>query len=392
MPDDFGSDDIYLDHAATTPCDPRVIAAMTPYFGEKFGNPSSVYRLGQEARAAVDTARLQVARVLHCAPEEIIWAGGATEADNFAIKGVMSAARRRVSRPHLITTGIEHHAVLHAAERLRELAAQVTVLPVSETGIVSADEVAAAVRPETVLVSIMLANNECGAIPPVADIAKAKTQRGILVHTDAVQASGSLSLDVRELGVDLLVISAHKCYGPKGIGVLYARTGVELDPLLDGGGQESGRRGGTENVPGIVGCGLAVEQADLLRDRYLAHCTAVRNNLFDEIRRLIPDAQLNGPEFGKDRLPNNLSLWIPGLQGETLVLAMDIEGVAISAGSACTTGRTEPSHVLLAMGLGDDRARSSVRLTVGRSTTPEAAREAAQRLATCISRVRALAN
>jgi len=390
MSDKESSDDIYLDHAATTPCDPRVFDAMRPYFSERFGNPSSIYRLGQEARAAIDTARAQASRVLGCDPGEIIWTSGATEADNLAIKGVLAAAMRRFAHPHLITIGIEHHAVLHAAEHMRLLGAEVTLVPVGPDGIVRVDDIIAAVRPETVMVSVMLANNECGAIQPVAEIARAMRDRGVLVHTDAVQATGSLPINVDDLGVDLLVASAHKCYGPKGAGFLYARSGIAMDVVMDGGGQESGRRGGTENVPGIVGCGMAIEQAELLRERYVRHCSEMRDALLSEILTRLPDVELNGPPLGPLRLPNNLNISIPGVQGETIVLAMDLEGVAISAGSACTTGRTEPSHVLLAMGMSDERARSSIRMTVGRGTTRPMVTTAAERLARCVVRVREL--
>lgn len=384
------SDDIYLDHAATTPCDPRVFNAMRPYFSERFGNPSSIYRLGQEARAAIDTARAQASRVLGCDPAEIIWTSGATEADNLAIKGVLAAAMRRFAHPHLITIGIEHHAVLHAAEHMRLLGAEVTLVPVGPDGIVRVADIIAAVRPETVMVSVMLANNECGAIQPVAEIARAMRNRGVLVHTDAVQATGSLPINVNDLGVDLLVASAHKCYGPKGAGLLYARSGIAMDVVMDGGGQESGRRGGTENVPGIVGYGMAIEQAELLRERYVRHCSEMRDALLSEILTRLPDVELNGPPLGPLRLPNNLNISIPGVQGETIVLAMDLEGVAISAGSACTTGRTEPSHVLLAMGMSDERARSSIRMTVGRGTTRPMVTAVAERLARCVVRVREL--
>ncbi len=384
------SDDIYLDHAATTPCDPRVFNAMRPYFSERFGNPSSIYRLGQEARAAIDTARAQASRVLGCDPAEIIWTSGATEADNLAIKGVLAAAMTRFAHPHLITIGIEHHAVLHAAEHMRLLGAEVTLVPVGPDGIVRVADIIAAVRPETVMVSVMLANNECGAIQPVAEIARAMRNRGVLVHTDAVQATGSLPINVNDLGVDLLVASAHKCYGPKGAGLLYARSGIAMDVVMDGGGQESGRRGGTENVPGIVGCGMAIEQAELLRERYVRHCSEMRDALLSEILTRLPDVELNGPPLGPLRLPNNLNISIPGVQGETIVLAMDLEGVAISAGSACTTGRTEPSHVLLAMGMSDERARSSIRMTVGRGTTRPMVTAVAERLARCVVRVREL--
>jgi cysteine desulfurase len=388
------SDTIYLDHAATTPVDPAVLEAMLPFFSERFGNPSSIYQLGQEARAAVDSGRLRMARVLGCEPAEVIFTSGATESDNLALRGVAWAARFAQgwggSAPHIVTTAIEHHAVLHCAQALERQGFMVTVVPPDREGIVRPEAVVAAMRPETCLVSVMYANNETGAIQPIRAIAALARERGIPVHTDAVQAAGSLSLDVDALGVDLLSLSAHKFYGPKGVGALYVRRGIAIDFQHVGGGQEQGRRGGTENVPGVVGMGTALERADAWRDAYARHCASLRDRLRSGILEAIPDAVVNGPHDAERRLPNNLNVSIPGVQGEMLLLSLDVLGIAASAGSACTTGNTEPSHVLQSMGLSEDACRSALRLTVGRGNTAEQMDEAVVALAEAVSRARAL--
>ncbi len=388
-------DTIYLDHAATTPVDAEVLAVMLPYFSERYGNPSSVYRLGQEARAALDRARASVARVLGCRPGEILFTSGATEANNLALKGVAWQCRLDQGSPepppHVVTTAVEHHAVLHAAQALEEQGFAVTYVPCDEDGIVSPDAVAAAIRPETCLVSVMYANNEVGAVQPIAEIAAVARERRVPVHTDAVQAGGSLPLKVDELGVDLLALSAHKFYGPKGVGLLYVRHGTSIAYQQAGGGQEGGRRGGTENVPLIVGLAAALEKADWLRDAYNARCAGLRDRLLDGIRDAIPDAEVNGPRDPARRLPNNLNIAVPGVQGETVLLGLDMEGVAASAGSACTTGNSEPSHVLRAMGLSDERCRASLRFTVGRDNRSEEIDEAVDILAETVARARDLA-
>jgi cysteine desulfurase len=393
--DAIHSDDtIYLDHAATTPVDPDVLAAMLPYFSVHFGNPSSIYRLGQDGRAALDEARIAVAHVLACQPAEIVFTGGATESDNLALKGVAwhrRLARPDASPPHVITTTVEHHAVLHAAEELARQGFAVTFVACDRDGIVSPSAIAAAIRPETCLISVMYANNEVGAIQPSAAIAEVANRHGIPFHTDAVQAAGLLPLRVDELGVDLLSLSAHKFYGPKGVGLLYVRRGTPIHFQQDGGGQEGGRRGGTENVPGIVGLAAALARADHSRDAYAARCAGLRDRLFAGVRRTIPDVELNGPADPERRLANNLNLAIPGIQGETVLLALDMEGVAASAGSACTTGNTEPSHVLRAMGLSDEICRASLRFTVGRGNTAEEIDEAVETLGDVVARVRSLA-
>lgn len=387
------SDTIYLDHAATTPVDPRVIDAMLPYFGDRPGNPSSIYQLGQEGRAGIDRARAAVARILGAQPAEILFTGGATESDNLALSGV--AWRRRLDHPdepfpHIVTTTTEHHAVLHAAQWLERLGFSVTYVPSDRDGFVSPDSIARAIRPETCLVSVLYANNEVGTIQPVAEIGQIARDLGIPFHVDATQAPGLLPLNVDLLNADLLSLSAHKFYGPKGVGVLYVRRKIPIAYQQHGGGQEGGRRGGTENVPGIVGLSVALELAELGRPAYVEHCLRLRNQLYTGILDRIEDVELNGPSDWGQRLPSNLNISIRGVQGETVLLSLDMQGVAASAGSACTTGNSEPSHVLLAMGLSEDRARSSLRFTVGRSNTPEQIDEAVDVLAETVERLRSM--
>ncbi len=387
-------DTIYLDHAATTPVDPEVVAAMLPYFTARFGNPSSIYRLGQEGRAALDRARDTVAGVLNCQPAEIIFTSGASESDNLALKGV--AWQRRLRQPdgpppHVVTTRIEHHAVLHSAEDLERQGFAVTYVPCDAEGFVGVEDVAAALRPETCLISVMYANNEVGAIQPIAEIGALARSRGIPFHTDAVQAAGALPIDVEALHVDLLALSAHKFYGPKGVGLLYVRRGTPIAFQQQGGGQESGRRGGTENVPLVVGMAVALEKADRLRDAYNVHCAALRDRLLAGIMEAIPEAAINGPRDSSRRLANNLNAAIPGVQGETVLLSLDMQGIAASAGSACTTGNSEPSHVLRAMGLPEERCRASLRFTIGRDTTAEEIDETVEVLADAVARVRQFA-
>ena len=388
-------DTIYLDHAATTPLDPEVLSAMLPYFTERFGNPSSIYQLGQESRAAIDQARGACVRVLGCEPGEIIFTSGATESDNLALRGVAWGARLTLpesdAMPHIVTTAIEHHAVLHTAQSLEQQGFSATYVAPDSRGIVDPGAIAAAVRPETCLISVMYANNESGAIQPLQDIAAVARDRGIPFHTDAVQAAGTLPLHVDALGVDLLSLSAHKFYGPKGVGLLYVRRGTLLEFQQKGGGQEQGRRGGTENVPGIVGLGMALERADRWRDAYADHCARLRDRLADGLFAAIPDATLNGPPDPALRLPNNLNVTIPGVQGETLLLSLDVLGVAASAGSACTTGNTEPSHVLRAMGLSDDACRSALRFTIGRSNTEDQIDDTIDALGESVDRAQSLA-
>jgi len=388
------TDVIYLDHAATTPLDPDVLRAMMPYLVGDFGNPSSVYGLGQTGHAALDLARTTIASVLNCTAAELIFLGGATESANLALSGVAWAARRRDPDgpwPHIVTTTVEHSAVLETARWLEELGFGLTLVPCDAEGIVSPAAVAVAVRPETCLVSVMLANNEVGTIQDIPAIAAICQERGVPLHCDATQAAGSLAVEVEQLGVDLLTLSAHKFYGPKGVGLLYVRNGTEIAWQQRGGGQEGGRRGGTENVAGIMGMAIALDRAERFRPAYAAHCTALRDRLLAGLRERLPDLSLNGPLPGPRRLPNNLNIVLSGVQGETVLLALDMEGVAASAGSACTVGRNEPSHVLEAMGRSDAETRTSVRFSVGRGNTAEQIDDAVDAIAGVVERTRQLA-
>ncbi len=385
---------IYLDHAATTPLDPDVLRAMSPFLSNEYGNPSSIYALGQASHAALDGARATIAGILRCDPAELVFLGGATESDNLALTGVAWAARMRDPTgpwPHIVTTAIEHSAVLEPARWLERIGFGLTVVPCDPEGRVAPEAIAAAIRLETCLVSVLLANNEVGTIQDLSAIATVCAERDVPLHSDATQAAGSLSLDVDALGVALMTLSAHKFYGPKGVGLLYVRNGTDLAWQQRGGGQESGRRGGTENVAGIVGMATALDRAERFRPAYVRHCAELRDRLLDGLREQVPDLRLNGPPPGADRLPNNLNVVLPGVQGETILLALDMEGIAASAGSACTVGRNEPSHVLEAMGLDDAATRASVRLTTGRGTTTEQIDDAIDIIASVVRRTRGLA-
>ncbi|MCC6944034.1 MAG: cysteine desulfurase [Thermomicrobiales bacterium] len=386
--------DIYLDHAATTPVDPVVTAAMQPWFTERFGNPSSIYQLGQDARAAIELSRQQCATVLGCHPSEIVFTSGATESNNQTLLNIMlDSTSKTDERPHLITSAIEHHAVLHPAEWLEQRGIDVTVLPVDTNGIVDPDNVRRAIGPSTRMISLMYANNEVGSVQPIAAVGSIARERGVLFHTDAVQAAGQLPLNVNALGVDFLSLSAHKFYGPKAVGLLFARKGSPLAHLQMGGGQESGRRGGTENVPGIVGLGMALQIAEAGRESYGEHCRTIRDGLWEGLQEQIGGITLNGAptENPGARLANNLNVAIEGVQGETVLLNLDMLGIAASAGSACTTGNTQPSHVLTAMGLSAEHARSSIRLTTGRCNRVEDVAEVVDAFASSVSRIRQLA-
>ncbi len=387
------TDSIYLDHAATTPVDPDVLRAMAPWFSEFFGNPSSIYQLGQQSRAGLDSARAQCANVLRCHPSEIVFTSGATESNNLALAGAVWSWRERNPNgpaPHIVITAIEHHAVLHEAEWLASIGFGLTVVPVDAHGMVDAANIEAAIRPETAVISVMAANNETGAIQPLTAISEVARRHSVPFHTDAVQAPGLLPLDVDALGVDLLALSAHKFYGPKGVGLLYVRRGTPLSWQQLGGGQESGRRGGTENVPLIVGMGAALTLTERDREQYARDCQDLRNQLAREIDERVEGITLNGPPLDERRLANNLNLTIAGVQGETVLLNLDMADIAASAGSACTTGNSQPSHVLKAMGFSDDRCRTSIRLTVGRCNDSEQISEAAETLAEAVLRIREL--
>ncbi|MED9827469.1 MAG: cysteine desulfurase NifS [Adlercreutzia sp.] len=356
---------IYLDHASTTPVRPEVVEAMAPYFTEHFGNPSSIYPLGQEASDAVAAARESLASLIGATPREIFFSSGGTESDNWALKGFARA--NATKGRHIITSAIEHHAVLHTCEALEREGFEVTYLPVDEHGLVSVEDFKAAMRPDTILASIMFANNEIGTIEPIRELAAAAHEASVVFHTDAVQAFGHEPIDVNELGIDMLSASSHKIYGPKGVGLLYVRRGVKLQNLLDGGQQERGRRGSTENVPGIVGFAraaeLAAEEIVPERDRQLA----LRDHAIRRILEEIPSAKLNGS--WESRLANNVNFSFEFIEGEGMLLQLAARGICVSSGSACTSGSLDPSHVLLAIGLPHEIAHGSLRMTLGRDTT-----------------------
>jgi cysteine desulfurase len=356
---------VYLDHNASTPVHPEVVAAMLPYFSESFGNPSSVHAFGREAREGVETARERLARFLGARPEEIIFTSGGTESDNLALKGLAGAS----GKGHLITSSIEHHAVLRTAQALERLGVAVTYLPVDGYGMVDPDDVRRAIRPDTIAISVMHANSEVGTIQPVEAIGRLAREHDIPFHSDAVQTFGKVPIDVHAFGIDLLSFSSHKVYGPKGIAGLWIRKGTRMVSIQHGGEHERRRRAGTENVPGIVGFGKAVEVR--ARDmRSEAHrVTALRNRLWEGIETRIPEVRLNGDPTR--RLPGTVNVCFRHVESESIVLGLDLKGVGVSAGSACTSGNVEPSHVLVAMGVPLDWAMGAVRMTLGRSNTAE---------------------
>ncbi len=356
----------YLDYAATTPVDPRVVDAMQPYFSQHFGNAGSVHQFGQAARAAVDEARAAVARLIGADPAEIVFTSGATEANTTAILGAVWASPH--ATPHVITAATEHHAVLEPSRWLAERGVAVTILPVDGQGLVDPDDVRRALRPHTVLISIMHGNNEIGTLGPVAEVAAIARDAGVLFHTDATQSAGIVPIDVRALGVDLLSLSAHKRYGPKGVGALYIRRGVTLAPLLRGGSQERGRRAGTENTPAIVGFGAAAALAQAAMAEEAARIAALRDRLAAGLAAL-PGARLNG--HPTRRLPGIVNVSFADADSESLLLALDLEGIAASSGSACTSGRLEPSHVIAALGVPAAYAAGTVRFSLGRWSTED---------------------
>jgi cysteine desulfurase len=381
---------IYMDHNATTPVAPEVFAAMTPYFLTEFGNAASRnHAFGWAAESAVEKARGQVAALLGCKPIEVVFTSGATESDNLAIKGVAYAYRDRGR--HLITTQIEHPAVLDSCKHLEKDGFEVTYLPVDRRGIVNPDDVVQALTSKTILVSVMLANNEIGTIQPLAEIGRICKAKGVLFHSDAVQGVGKIPARVDELGVDLLSLTAHKFYGPKGVGALYVRMGnprVRLIPQMDGGGHEKGRRSGTLNVPGIVGLGAACELAARTMDAEAARLTALRDQLWAELSLRLTHIHLNGDRH--QRLPGTLHVSFEFVNGEALLLSL--KDIAVSAGSACSTGSTHPSHVLRALGVGEDLAHSSIRFSLGRGTTTEEVTYVVNRLVEEVTRLRSMAS
>lgn len=358
---------IYFDHSATTPVRPEVVEAMLPYFNEKYGNASSIYKVARESRAAVDEARDSVAAAIGAEPRDIFFTSGGTEADNWAIKGVAYANRKKGR--HIITTSIEHHAVLHTCQYLEREGFEVTYLPVDEKGLISPAQVEEAIREDTILISIMFANNEIGTIQPIDKIGAIAKKYDVPFHTDAVQAVGNVHIDVDKLGVDLLSMSAHKFYGPKGVGALYIRKGINIAPYFHGGAQEAGRRASTENVPGIVGMGKAIEMATSNIDSYNEKLLKLREMTIDGVLNNIPYARLNGDR--EKRLPGNVNFSFEFIEGESLLLLLDMAGIGASSGSACTSGSLDPSHVLLAIGLPHEIAHGSLRLTFGKDNTEE---------------------
>ncbi len=363
--------EVYLDNSATTKVDPRVTEAMLPYFSEKYGNPNSLHKFGREARAAVDKARSQVAALINAKPADIIFTGAGSEADNLAIKGAAWALKEKGKGNHIITSAIEHHAILDTVKWLGKMGFEYTILPVDGKGMVSPADLEAAIRPETILATIMFANNEIGTIQPIKALGEVCHKHGVMFHVDGVQAAGHIKIDVQELPVDMMTMAAHKMYGPKGLGALYVRKGIKLIPTLHGGGQEFGLRSGTENVPGLVGFGVAAEIAKerLERgdDKKLA---GLRDYFIDGVLSKIPESHLTGAS-GDDRLPFHTSFTVKYIEGEGMLLLLDAAGIAASSGSACTSGSLEPSYVLLATGLDHTTAHGSVRLTMSHDTTKE---------------------
>ncbi|MBE7022137.1 MAG: cysteine desulfurase NifS [Ruminococcaceae bacterium] len=358
---------VYLDNSATTPVKPEVLDAMLPFLREDYGNPSSIYKKAASAEAAVAEARSQVAAALGAKPGEIFFTSGGSEADNWAIKGAALAAGKKGK--HIISTQIEHHAVLHTLQFLEKQGYRVTYLPVDAEGKIRLEELRAAICEDTILITVMMANNEIGTVQPIDEIGKLAREKKILFHTDAVQAIGSLEIDVEELGVDLLSLSAHKFGGPKGVGALYVRSGVRIETLIHGGGQERGRRAGTENVAGVAGLGKAIALATEHLAEKTARIRGLRDALIEGISATIPDARLNGHR--EDRLPGNVNFCFRYIEGEALLLRLDAKGIAASSGSACTSGSLDPSHVLLALGLPHEIAHGSLRLSIGEQNTQE---------------------
>ena len=378
---------VYLDHAATTPVHPDVVAAMAPYWSDSAGNASSMHEPGRIARHAVDDARDTIARALGATPSEVVFTSGGTEGINAAIKGAAIAAMARGR--HVVTTAIEHHAVLHACGWLANLGFETTIVPVDRNGMVDPHDVRRAIRPDTVLVSVMFANNEVGTIQPIAEVAAFTRHAGVPLHVDAVQAAGTLPIDVHSMGIDLMTISAHKFQGPKGVGVLTIRNGTPWLPMQSGGAQESNRRAGTENVPAIVGLATALRLAVAHRDEANLHLSRLRDSAIERILSAVPHARLTG--HPTQRLANNASFAFQGVEGESILLSLDMAGIAASSGSACTSGATEPSHVVAALGLPDDWVRGTLRLSFGAANDLGDVEAVATVLPAAVARLRALA-
>ena len=377
---------VYADNAATTKLSPAVLEAMMPYLTEEYGNPSSLYRFGNHAKRAIEQARKEVADVLGAEPFEILFTGGGSEADNW-VKEIMRSLKAR-GKNHFITSAVEHHALLHSAQRLQKEGFEVTFIPVDREGRIDPEQVRAAIRPETGLVSIMFANNEIGTIYPIKEIGAICRQAGVLFHTDAVQAAGHLPINVKEMNIDLLSLSAHKFHGPKGVGAFYCRRGIPLPSLIDGGAQERGKRAGTENVAGIVGLGAALRLANEEMPEASARVSAMRDRLIDGILQTVPMCRLNGPRH--NRLPGNCNISFLGIEGESLLLRLDLAGIAASSGSACASSSLDPSHVLLAIGLPHEVAHGSVRLSLSDYNTEEDVDYILEKLPEIVSTLRSM--
>ena len=376
---------IYMDNAATTATRPEVLEAMLPYFTEHYGNPSSIHSVGRDARRAVEKARAQVAAALGAQPREIYFTAGGSESDNWAIRCASRALAAKGK--HIITSQIEHHAVLHTCQYMEKQGYEVTYLPVDENGLVSVEDVKNAIRPDTVLISIMAANNEIGTIEPIREIGKVAHEAGVLFHTDAVQAIGNVHINVKEQNIDMLSLSGHKIHASKGVGALYLRSGVSIENFMDGGAQERGRRAGTENVAEIVGLSVAMERACSTVDQRIARLTPMRDKLIHEILK-IDRSRLNGDL--EHRLPGNVSFCFQGVEGESLLLMLDMKGICASSGSACTSGSLDPSHVLLSIGLPHEVAHGSLRLSFGDDSTMEDVDYIIETLPPIIERLRAM--
>lgn len=377
---------IYMDNAATTPVRPEVLDAMLPYFTEKFGNPSSIYSISAETKKAITDARETIAKTIHTLPEHIYFTAGGSESDNWALKATAEAYADKGK--HIITTKIEHHALLHTCEYLEKQGYEVTYLDVDENGLVDVSALEQAIRPDTILISVMFANNEIGTIEPIAEIGRVAKEHGVLFHTDAVQAYTQVPIDVDEMNIDMLSVSGHKINGPKGIGFLYIRKGVKIRSFVHGGAQERHRRAGTENVPGIIGLAKAAELATADMEERTAEETAVRDHLIARIEKEIPYARLNGDRT--KRLPNNVNFSFQFIEGESMLIMLDGKGVCASSGSACTSGSLDPSHVLLAIGLPHEIAHGSLRLTISAETTMEDADFVVDNLKQIVERLRGM--
>lgn len=377
---------IYMDYAATTFTRPEVLSEMLPYFTEKFGNPSSLYSISRDTQMAIDKARERVAKAINAEKDEIFFTGGGSEADNWALKGIAFSNLKKGN--HIITSNIEHHAILHTCEFLEKNGFDVTYLPVNEEGFINLDDLKNAITDKTILVSIMFANNEIGTIEPIKEIGEICREKGIYFHTDAVQATGHIKIDVKDMNIDMLSMAAHKFYGPKGVGALYIKKGVKISNLVHGGGQEKGRRAGTENIAGIVGLGKALEISSSEIDREGKRIKKLRDKLIEGLLK-VPYSRLNGPRDDR-RLPNNVNVCFRFIEGESILLLLDSFGICASSGSACTSGSLDPSHVLLAIGLKHEVAHGSLRLTLGIDTTEEDIDFAIETIPKVVERLRSM--